>query len=248
MRTMPTAAMFRWFSALNARNLLYYQSELVELEGDLQKVEVEDKNNDKGKKKRYAVDFFWLNTSCNMRDGKLVDGDPRQRDLLIKMRALLNEYKFPFKCKYGNHSMLGGDMLAWGCFEDRNSHSDELICLQSRGDTDLFSRWLGNRAMRWLERFGCARFRKTDRRFGTAALKDAAIFKGTFWVTSIIASMLPMLPIFVLVKLQSLTARLNNIAAFNALISVCLTVFTDARRTDVVAVTAAYVSSLYISI
>ncbi|KAF1950487.1 hypothetical protein CC80DRAFT_482584 [Byssothecium circinans] len=264
MGIMPTAAMFRRFGALNARNLLYFQSELMSLEKKLFKAEAEDSESDKGMKSKYAKSFFWLNTSTNVKDGELRDGDTTQRDLVMKMRELLRDYNHaiiqqatilklkgpdPFdlhhiqnflSCKtLGNHQLIGNDRSVWGSFEDRKSHSDELICLKSRGDTDSFSRWLGSKAVKWMKACGCLRFKGIDRKFGTASLGDASIFKVTFWVTSIIAASLPVVSIVVLIKVKELEARLSAIAAFNVLLSVCLTVFTDAKRTDVFVVTAA---------
>jgi hypothetical protein len=51
--------------------------------------------------------------------------------------------------------------------------------------------------------------------------------------------MMPVLSIVILIKLKELNARLGAIAAFNALLSIYLLWFTDARRTDIFAVTAA---------
>jgi len=65
-------------------------------------------------------------------------------------------------------------------------------------------------------------------------------------MTSIVASMLPIASIVVLVVLSprpldhTLRGQIGTIAAFNVLISMCLTLLTDAKRTDVFAVTAAY--------
>jgi hypothetical protein len=70
-------------------------------------------------------------------------------------------------------------------------------------------------------------------------IKDDRVFKLTMWIISLIASMMPVISIVILIKMKALNSRLGVIAAFNALLSVCLLVFTDARRTDVFSVTAA---------
>ncbi|KAF1950530.1 hypothetical protein CC80DRAFT_482665 [Byssothecium circinans] len=124
-------------------------------------------------------------------------------------------------------------------YKQPRSYSRELVVLRSRKDTDAFSHWLGARAIKYIQAVGGLGWKKKDIRVGSVAVHDESVFKLTFWVTSAVASLMPVLSILILVKLKSLNARLGTIAAFNALISVCLTWFTDARRTDMFAVTAA---------
>lgn len=92
--------------------------------------------------------------------------------------------------------------------------------------------------MDWLQMCGCLRFMKIDPRFGSASLHDATIFRATFLLTNVIASSLPVLGILVLMILQDQFHRLAAIAGFCALITMCLTIFTDAKRTDVFQITA----------
>lgn len=68
---------------------------------------------------------------------------------------------------------------------------------------------------------------------------DSTVLKVTSWITCILASLLPIASILVLVNLQSLKTKLWVIAAFNILTSVCLSVLTDAKRSEAFAVTAA---------
>ncbi|KAF1950529.1 hypothetical protein CC80DRAFT_554285 [Byssothecium circinans] len=81
MGAIPEIAMFRRFGALNARNLLYLQNDLVVLENELKQLEIADSQDDLGKKKMYAFDSAWLSTADFMVNGMPRDGDTRQRDL-----------------------------------------------------------------------------------------------------------------------------------------------------------------------
>jgi hypothetical protein len=139
----------------------------------------------------------------------------------------------------GDDPLIGPDRKIWGSPEEPKSYSRELVVLRARKDMDTFSQKAGSRAMRWLMKLGAARWMKIDPRWGTVALHDDSIFKFTFWITSAIAPILPVVSIIILVNTHSLTGRLGTIAAFNVIISACLTFFTDARRTDVFAVNAA---------
>lgn len=92
MGAMPEIAMFRRFGALNARNLLYLQNDLVHLENDLRELEAEDSKNSTGKKQSYRRNSLWLSTADFEINGQPRDGDTLQRDLVMRMRTLLNDY------------------------------------------------------------------------------------------------------------------------------------------------------------
>ena len=101
---LPEIAMYRRFGALNARNLLYLQSDLCCLEEELIELEKADSISSIGKKRKYAVNAYWLNTAHQkQKDGSLRDGDTRQRDLFLRIRQTLNEYS------------ASSIPLAWSC-------------------------------------------------------------------------------------------------------------------------------------
>ncbi len=82
----PEAAIYRRFGALNAQNLLYFQAELSDLEGQLRDQQKSDNDqNNQGSKALYAKNWFRLQNSK-------VDGDTEQLDLVLKIRDTLKEY------------------------------------------------------------------------------------------------------------------------------------------------------------
>jgi hypothetical protein len=85
IESLPEAAIFRRFGALNAQNLLYYQAELTYLERKLQTQQHKDKNLGTDREKKYAIDWFWLKRARQ-------DGDATQLDLVLEIRKLLKEY------------------------------------------------------------------------------------------------------------------------------------------------------------
>lgn len=62
----------------------------------------------------------------------------------------------------------------------------------------------------------------------------------------LLASMIPAASIFTLYYVPHMTDRLGVILAYSALFSICLGVFTTARRVEIFGATAAYVSFLSI--
>ncbi|KAF1950594.1 hypothetical protein CC80DRAFT_554142 [Byssothecium circinans] len=245
MAIIPETAMFRRFGALNARNLLYLQSDLISLEEDLIKLEGDDSKSEEGKKKEYALDHYWLRSSREERDG-----DTKQRELVLEMRETLKEYNhaliqqasimqlnppdaydinhlqhFLSSEAMGPLHLCGPDRYVWGSYLQPKDHSKELVVLRPRVGADSFSRLTANHAISFMDKFVPARFKKID--------KDSA------WRV-IIASLAPVVSIIVLTTISSLRGRLGTIAAFNVLVAVFLTLLTDARRTDVFSVTAAF--------
>lgn len=146
----------------------------------------------------------------------------------------------------GLWALTGHDSEVWGSAIARDEASIDLVSLQAREKTDVFSKWVAENAVKLLE-CGWGRFKKPDKRTGTVGYYDSSVLKITFALTSILASLLPIASITVLVALsprpmdRALRTQIGSVAAFNVFISLCLTIFTDAKRTDVFAVTAAYV-------
>ncbi|KAI4695038.1 uncharacterized protein J4E84_001662 [Alternaria hordeiaustralica] len=254
MGIMPEIGMFRRFGALNARNLLYYQNELVYLEDELKEEEAEDAKSPEGKKAMYSHDAYWLNTANRTTDDELRDGDMRQRDLmmhdaLIQQSTILQRMKEPsafdlddiqhFLASDHMKVLAGLDGTIWGSFEQPNSYSRELVVLRGRKDTDPFSRNMGARAIDWIVGLGGKRWKKVDARWGTIAIHDETILLFTFGVTCLVASALLVIPIIMIVGKESLNEQLVVIVASNVLTVVCLGYFTRARRIDVFAITAA---------
>ena len=61
--THPETAIFRRFKTLNAKNLLYMQSELVHLEAELSNIELENKLSGESGKALFQVSLFDLKDS-----------------------------------------------------------------------------------------------------------------------------------------------------------------------------------------
>ncbi|KAF2186251.1 hypothetical protein K469DRAFT_706921 [Zopfia rhizophila CBS 207.26] len=258
MGRLPETAMFRTFASLNARNLLYLQAELIALEKKLIEREAADSNDEKGMKSQYALDWFWLSQSQD-------DGETEQLDLIMKLRRKLKEYnealiqastvanlqepdkwdlnymqRFLATKEMGSLALIGDDATTWGSITNPNGFSPDLIALRPRQNEDAFSKWVAENAVVNLFRCGCARFKKASRVHGAVGFEDSTIFRITSWITSIAASLIPIGSIVVLYYVNSMLARLGIIAAFNLLISACLSTCTNAKRAEVFGVTAAF--------
>jgi hypothetical protein len=135
----------------------------------------------------------------------------------------------------GPLALLGDDAAVWGSMSQRNSYKPDLVALKPRVKKDTFSVWAAENGTRF------ARFMKPSPVHGVGGYEDTIIFRITYWITSILASLILIASIVVLYFVHSMPARLGTIAAFNILVSVCLMGLTNAKRTEVFAITAAYV-------
>jgi hypothetical protein len=88
----------RAFSSLNARNLLYYQAELLHLEQELQEIESEDQSCEELPRKRYASDWKSLGMTSIDRPAignthaKATPRDSLQWQTFLKIREVLAKY------------------------------------------------------------------------------------------------------------------------------------------------------------
>ena len=85
MGTYHEMALFRQFAALNAKSLLYMQSELVHLEAELSNIGLEDAYSGDGQKEAFRVSLFKLKRSSG------TDKDLQWRKVM-EIREKLKEY------------------------------------------------------------------------------------------------------------------------------------------------------------
>ncbi|KAK6510574.1 hypothetical protein TWF506_009678 [Arthrobotrys conoides] len=83
--TDPELSVYRRFDRLNARNILYYQAELMYLESELDKMDEEDNIKEVAEEKYHLRHFKELSEGTDMRMLK-------RKKLVMDMRYLLKEY------------------------------------------------------------------------------------------------------------------------------------------------------------
>jgi hypothetical protein len=87
MGAHPALANFRRFSALNAKNLLYLQAELIYLENKLQRCV--EKDNGSGHVDRILYDTDWQSL---FESGTTAGGNGEQWKTMMRIRGVLKEY------------------------------------------------------------------------------------------------------------------------------------------------------------
>jgi hypothetical protein len=142
----------------------------------------------------------------------------------------------------GPLALMGRDADVWGSVCDRDSYKPDLVALRPRTERDAFSMWATRKAVGSLFTYLFSRFVKPSPVNGLWGVEDTIVYRATYGITSILASMIPIVSIVVLYYVDSMPARLATIAAFNILVSLCLMLLAGAKRAEIFAVTAAYVS------
>jgi hypothetical protein len=142
----------------------------------------------------------------------------------------------------GPLALRGEDAEVWGSTTDPYQRATDLITLCPRQREDPFSNWVTESGIKIFFKYGCHRRRKPHKVHGMVGYEDGYLLRMTYWLTSILASVIPVLSIVVLYVVTSMTSRLVIIAAFNILLSIGLTMFTKASRSETFAITATYVS------
>ena len=87
MGAYPELSIFRRFGALNARNILYFQAELADLENKLHAAEKADLESGHVDRKIYSRDWRTLSESVDA-----ADGNGSQWEIFLRIREKLREY------------------------------------------------------------------------------------------------------------------------------------------------------------
>lgn len=166
MGFLPEVAIFHRFAALNAKNILYLQAELLSLERQLTIAAEDDARSTSPRRQAYSRQWFSMSHS----DGQ-PDGNPRQWRTFMKIRRALDEYNTAIlqqreivkmeppgrlalsllrqwmeSPKMGTVYLTGHDSDLWRC-----TPPHELLALDRRGHDDLLSAWLTKFVRGWLD-------------------------------------------------------------------------------------------------
>ncbi|KAF2084079.1 hypothetical protein K490DRAFT_49917 [Saccharata proteae CBS 121410] len=258
MELIPETFIFRRFGALNARNLLYLQAELVELESQLRKAELADNTSNVSAKRRYARSWVRLKKSHE-------DGDEVQLKLVRSIRETLKEYnetlvlqanimalpdpgnfdldyiqKFLATNGMGPYALNGPDSSIWGDLDSPEVRAPDLIALRPRHGDDIFSKWVTEKHVRKILRAELIRRKDDMSPYTLKGLKATTLLRFNYAVTTAMASILPITSTIILYSVESARVRLSIIAIFNVGVSFFMACFTNAKRIEVFAAAFAF--------
>ncbi|KAG4439977.1 hypothetical protein IFR05_004551 [Cadophora sp. M221] len=258
MKRYTQSAIYRRFGSLNSENILYMQAELVHLEKKLQRLQAEDHASSEGHRSKYSRDWYWMNnyaskegseqweTALTIRQklkeyndaiiqqsvmGHLADPNPHH------LRSLQQWLERP---GMGNLALIGKDRDVWGTSEEPISSDIDLLTVCQSGNGDSFSAWFTESFIHLIHKLGHRLKKVDDPESGIASYKENVLHKYTSHITTITASLLPILAIVVLYRIDSMNARLGLIALFTFTFTTALSFLTGATRGEIFIATSTF--------
>ncbi|EXJ76781.1 uncharacterized protein A1O5_01289 [Cladophialophora psammophila CBS 110553] len=270
MGTWPEVAIFRRFGSLNAQNLLFLQAEITHLETELRDLRAEEEEKQDLKGIAAQRNWFELSRGLDEDDEPSEQWDIIQK-IRVKLReynesllqykelcALQNPTKHDLKTlrlwlehrEYGDNFLRGVERDIFHIDDPNDPNCDDrssdLVTVSHEAvEKDYFSRWVSDELIgRFHNLIGHRWKRPVDPETGICNYRKTHVRALSHLVGVVLASVIPAASIFTLYFVNNMVDRLGVLLAYSALFSICLAIFTTARRVEIFAATAAYVTFL----
>jgi len=139
----------------------------------------------------------------------------------------------------GNPALIGSDRHVGNMEDGSNNGYPDLIALRPHEREDHFSEWVAESFVSWFHYLVWHRAKQPyDPESGLVSYEQSHLLRFTSFITTVIASLLPILSIVILYYVQSMEERPGIIAIFTLITSLCLRGFTTAKRSDIFIATA----------
>ncbi|WQF80553.1 hypothetical protein CDEST_05567 [Colletotrichum destructivum] len=241
---------YRKFDELAARNLLFFQSELLALAAQLDHFDEKDAETDDMDLKDAAMTWETLERRAASDDR----GAKSRMELIMRIREKIIEYHEALllhseitKLRRPNRRVLDA-FLMWfkqpfpalgGRAKTFLDDPDDLVALNAVSETDFMSEYLRRH---WPAQKEISR----DASFGIGRYDEGSVTLAVAIVSILVAAVLLVGSITSLYFVQSDAAKLGMIAAFTALFATSVGTMTTARRAEIFAATAAYAAVLVV--
>ncbi|KAH6630608.1 hypothetical protein B0J18DRAFT_421686 [Chaetomium sp. MPI-SDFR-AT-0129] len=256
MKNGSDLAIFRRFGELNMMSLLSLQAEILQLESDYRHhCELDNQSTNKSEAE-YAMYFRSLHESRCTSGEQIRLLDALQVKLaaynsLLLQVAQLSRIDSPEKQELGLlqawlRDSRGGKNFLDGVEAETWTDPEESNYISvgpPPPEKDIFSSFLRGVLLQIFHFLCGERFkigRVVDEESGIRSYDDSRIDKASSMITVILASVLPVLAIFVLNSLSTTNARIGTIVGFTAAFATILAVFSSAKRAEIFAATATF--------
>ncbi|KAI4164254.1 MAG: hypothetical protein LQ342_002219 [Letrouitia transgressa] len=251
--THGDAAIFRRFTPLNVKNLLYMQAELIHLDAELRIIETEDRNSGDVEKTSFSSSFYDLKESAGTGNGLQWRKYLEVREKLRAYNSALLQFMDIQKLAQPMPRDIdflrewldrpeGGDFFLRGREADTwQVNSDFIKLCGQQSDMDALTRAIYNKIIPWYHSVWGHRVRPSKvREWDGVWVYDHAVLAAVAnGISTMLASLLPASSILILYLLPKPATRLAVSVLFITLFSFVLTTVFTARRVDVFAATAA---------
>lgn len=134
----------------------------------------------------------------------------------------------------GNLALIGEDRNVWGALDEPLDPDLDLLTLKSGMTEDSFSRWFAVTLLCCFHRLMGRHFKQPqDAENGIVSYTEETVRRYTSHVTTIVASLLPVVATVALRFAMGLALQLGFVAIFSFVFTYCMTVFTKATRGEI---------------
>ncbi|CAG8977261.1 hypothetical protein HYALB_00009358 [Hymenoscyphus albidus] len=252
--TYPQLGIYRRFATLNARNLLYLQAELVNLERDLEEYTEKDCRSEDARRRLCNKNWHYLSKKEQGLAGsqwhtmlRIKEKLKEYNDCLLQQRQLtsfhepeagnlefLNEWlRDP---RHGKSALEGLDRQVW------KDGRDLLVAKPDGLADDSLTRIL-RKYLTFPFHILWSRYRSpVDVENGIYKYDEEAVIRLANVIGMAVSALLPVLAVVVLYFVHDMLKRLAMVAMFTVIFSLALMATTKARRIEIFAATAAFAS------
>ncbi|KAL2845647.1 hypothetical protein BJY01DRAFT_234862 [Aspergillus pseudoustus] len=259
-------SIFRSFKKLNAKNLLYLQAEIVNVETELEGLIEADLTSNDNVREQFSTSVYYLKEGLDQ-------GQSEQWEKVLQLRELLDKYnsaalqyaqilrlKSPhatdrdvFKTWLAENTFCSTvtEMDQWfgNCEEDDddedgyvNENERDLVTLCGRYENvDSLTRWMFRVGIPWFHQLvGYRSTKAKDIEAGAVYYDDEKIIRATRVTSTITSSVIPASSMLVLYLVDHMIWRLAIIVFYNVGFSIILGLLAKARRVEVFAASTAF--------
>ncbi|KAJ0425118.1 hypothetical protein BJY00DRAFT_202964 [Aspergillus carlsbadensis] len=250
-------SIFRSFKKLNAKNLLYLQAEIVNVQTELEEIIEADETSRDGTREKFSTSVYYL------KEG--IESGSEQWEKVLELRELLDKYNtaalqyaqiLRLKRPHDTDRDVLKTWLSQNAFcstvtefdqwfgqEGTNDENErDLVTLCGRYENvDSLTRWVFRSFVPWFhERVGFRRTKDKDIEAGTVYYDDEKIIRATRVTSTITSSVIPASSMLVLYLVDHMVWRLAIIVLYNVGFSIILGLLAKARRVEVFAASTAF--------
>lgn len=255
----PGMALFKRFAVLNARNLLYMQAELIDLELQFDILTSQDHTSSDPRRRAFAKEFLKLSEPLDGLQAQQWQKALEIREKLKEYNAALlqqaevnalpcaNQYDLGILRQWLKHLSGGAGFLCGLEAAPWRDGDEDLVAVSTslRENLDVITRLTAEKLVPWLHKKGTHRWRTPlpgHEEVGLVEWKDAHFFGLSRVLSVIISTLFPFIAVLVLYLIHNLASRLGAVVAFSFLFWTALAIFTNARPVEIFAATAACAS------
>ncbi|MCJ1401866.1 hypothetical protein MMC11_005083 [Xylographa trunciseda] len=244
-------SIFRRFTTLDTKILLYLQAELMQLEHELSDLEVENSESEgnPGLQQSVAMLMNAEEGSSGWRQWQLVQEILRKKkqynELMLEHERMYqlpepSSNDFDFMREFSDECLHPPDNAIWR-LDEKGKREYDLVALSTRSDGDPFSMWFFDKLHPLYHKL-FVEGRIEPNEMGIYEYDDKSLRRIIANASIIISSLLPLASIFALFFIERPIFGLVFILIFSALFSACLAFATTASRIEIFVATMAIIS------